>query len=74
MIPAIATIVSLMVLVVTTIKRIKMNKYEFEHRTTGGVIQFDTYGKAKAHFALKGILRLVWWISLIVFVLEMLTI
>lgn len=73
MIPAIATIVSLIVLVVTTIKRFKMNKYEFEHRTTGGVIQFDTYGEAKVHFALKGILRLVWWISLIVFVLELLT-
>ena len=73
MIPAIATLVSLIVLVLTTIKRIKMNRYEFEHRTTGGVIQFDSYGEAKVHFALKGILRLVWWVSLIVFVLGLLT-
>jgi hypothetical protein len=73
MIPTIATIVSLIVLVVTTFKRIKMNKFEFEHRTTGGVIQFDSYGASRAHFALKGVLRVVWWISLIVFVLELLT-
>ncbi len=74
MIPATATIVSLIVLVVTTIKRIKMNKYEFEHRTTGGVIQFDSYGEAKMHFSLKSVIPLVWWIALIVFVLELLTI
>jgi hypothetical protein len=71
MIPAIAIIGSLILSVLSVIKLIKMNKYEFRLRTIGGVIQFSSYGAAQAHFLLKGVMRLVLVISIIVFLLAM---
>ena len=55
----IVTMSALILAVLSGYKLYRMSKYEFEHRTIGGIIEFSSYGAAKVHFALKGILRLV---------------
>jgi|GEM_PF-4726949 len=35
-------------------KRETLNKYEFENRTPGGVVEFKNYDDAKKHSNLKG--------------------
>jgi hypothetical protein len=65
------TMSSLVLAVLSGYKLYRMSKYEFEHRTVGGVIEFQSYGAAKAHFFFKGILRLVLVVSVIAFILGM---
>jgi hypothetical protein len=65
------TIGSLILAIASGYKLYRMNKYEFENRTVGGVIEFRSYGAARAHFFLKGILRLVLVVSVIAFILGM---
>jgi hypothetical protein len=65
------TFISLILAVAAAVQLIRMSKYEFEHRTVGGVIEFNSYGAAKMHFALKGVLRLVLTVSIIAFLLGM---
>jgi hypothetical protein len=67
----IVTVSALILGVASGYKLYKMSKYEFEHRTVGGMIEFNTYGAAKAHFFFKGILRIVLVVSVIAFILEM---
>jgi single-strand DNA-binding protein len=67
----IVTMSALILAVSSGYKLYKMSKYEFENRTVGGVIEFRSYGAFKAHFALKGILRLVLVVSIIAFLLGM---
>ena len=67
----IVTMSALILAVVSGYKLYKMSKYEFEHRTVGGVVEFNSYGAAKMHFALKGVLRLVLTVSIIAFLLGM---
>ena len=67
----IVTISGLIIAVSSGRKLYKMSKYEFEHRTVGGVIEFRSYGAANAHFFLKGILRLVLIISILAFLFGM---
>jgi hypothetical protein len=67
----IVTIGSLILAIASGYKLYRMSKYEFEHRTVGGMIEFNTYGGAQAHFFFKGILRLVLVISIIAFLLGM---
>jgi hypothetical protein len=65
------TMSALVLAVLSGYKLYRMSKYEFEHRTVGGVIEFQSYGAAKAHFFFKGILRLVLVVSVIAFILGM---
>ena len=65
------TMSALVLAVLSGYKLYRMSKYEFEHRTVGGVVEFQSYGAAKAHFFFKGILRLVLVVSVIAFILGM---
>ena len=67
----IVTMSALILAVGSGYKLYKMSKYEFEHRTVGGVIEFNSYGGAKMHFFFKGILRLVLMVSVIGLLLGM---
>jgi hypothetical protein len=65
------TVSALILAVGSGYKLYRMSKYEFENRTVGGVIEFRSYGAAKAHFFVKGVLRLVLVVSIIAFLLGM---
>ncbi|MDR3764871.1 MAG: hypothetical protein P4M01_12330 [Acidobacteriota bacterium] len=36
-----------------------LNKYEFDHRTDGGVVKFNSYGASRLHGIKAGLLRMV---------------
>jgi hypothetical protein len=67
----IVTISSFILAILSGYKLYRMSKYEFHHRTVGGVIGFSSYGGAQAHFFFKRVLRFVLVVSIIAFLLGM---
>lgn len=49
-------------------KRIdRLRKYEFEHTTDGGVVQFDSYENSKKHESGKAIGKIIIYAGILIF-------
>lgn len=54
-------------------KGYKLKKYEFENRTDGGVVQFDSFGASVRHNLMERFVWVVGCIAILVFLLEIIT-